>query len=434
MSKKQRHQEKTATTKRRDLRILWNSNSVHSNSGYGVFSRDFLFRAARDGWDIAEIAFWGVQGYPLHVSGEDLIDDRFKGTKLKLYPSMDHPYGSDALVGHALDFKANVVFTMQDVPWLDTQHLSQLKYWVPYVPIDKDPCPANVLDKLRYAYKIVTFSKFGQDTLLKNGFTSKLILEGTDTEIFRPLDKIECRRNFGLPDDAFIFGMVAANKENPPRKGFQEALEAFKMFHANHPDAYIFIHTQQRAPGGFPVEEFARIHGFQDRLLLLHPYQAVFGSDSHQIVKEMNCFDVLLHPSQTEGFGLTVIEAMASGIPAIVNDTTSMPEIIQDGVNGFICQSQKQGRYTNDLSYVYPADVQSLYEKMEESYKAVKEKGTELSQACRDHILKNYSIDAIYENQWKPFLEELQEEVLPLQEKKKDVKLDQSNISSQQVI
>ena len=402
-------------TKRRDLKILWSSNGPHTNSGYGVFTRDILFRMARDGWPVACISFWGINGYPVHLSGEDLIDDRFKGIKVKTYPVMDHPYGSDALVAHGADYQANVIFTMQDVPWLDPQHLSQIKYWVPYVPIDKDPVPPNVTNNLRYAYKIVTFAQFGQDALSKAGFTSSLILEGTDTEIFKPMDKLECRKKYNIPEDAFLFGMVAANKENPPRKGFQEALEAFAKFHLNHPEAALFIHTQQRSPGGFPVEEFARQQGFEKRLFLMQPYQAVFNSDSKKIAKEMNMMDVLLHPSQTEGFGLTCVEAMSCGVPVIVNNTTSMPEMIKNGETGWICEAQKQGRFTNDLSYVYPADVQSLYDKMEEAYKAVKERGSEISAAARKHVEDNYSIDALYEKKWTPFLEDLQDEILPLQ-------------------
>lgn len=421
-------------TKRRDLKIIWSSNGPHTNSGYAVETRDLLFRFVKDGWNASAIAFWGSEGFPTYQYGQDLIDERFKDVRLKVYPKMDHPYGSDALIAHALDFKADVVFTMQDVPMLDAQHLSQLKYWVPYCPIDKDPVPPGVLDKLRYAYKIITFSKFGQDTLLKHGFTSTLILEGTDPELIKPLDKAACRKDFGLADDLFIFGMVAANKENPPRKSFQECLEAFKMFSDKHPEARLFIHSQQRGPGGFPVEEFSSYLKIQDKLLFTIPYQAVFNSDSKRINKQLNCFDVLLHPSRTEGFGLTVIEAMAAGVPAIVNNTTSMPEMVTDGVTGFICETEKKGWWTNDNSFTYSPDVQSLYGKMEEAYKMVKEKGKELSKNCRDFVTENYDIDMLYENKWRVFLEELQEEILPLkplQLDKKDVQLEQSNIVTQ---
>lgn len=342
---------------------------------------------------------------------------------------MDNGYGSDALLAHTVDYQANAVFTMQDVPNLDPNHLQQLQYWIPYVPIDKDPVPPAVLFNLRYAYKIITFSKFGQDALQRAGFTSTLILEGTDTELMKPMDQAQCRKDYGLPPEAFIFGMIAANKENPPRKGFQEALTAFKMFSDKHPEAILFIHSQQRGPGSFPVENYAEYLKISNKICYVNPYQAVVSSDSKKICKELNCFDVLLHPSMTEGFGLTVIEALSCGVPVIVNNTTSMPEMVQDGITGFVCDTNPDGFYTSDASMVYKADVKSLYDKMEQAFTLVKEKKQETAKACRDSILDKYDLDKIYQNNWKPFLEELQEEILPLQTPIEPLQLNQQNIS-----
>lgn len=403
--------------KRRDLKIMWSSNGAWTNSGYGVETRDLLFRFVKDGWNVSHLAFWGLQGYPITLTGGQFKEE-WKDLEMKVYPNMDHPMGSDALVAHGMEDKSNVIFTMQDIGLLDPNHLSQLKYWVPYVPIDKDPVPPIVLDRLKYAYKIVTFSQFGHDTLEKAGFTSTLILEGTDPDFLKPMDQAECRKDLGLPEDIFIFGMVAANKENPPRKGFQEALEAFKVFVERHPETRLMIHTQQRAPGGFPVEEYANYLKIADKIVYIHPYQAVFNSDSKKIAKEMNCFDALLHPSLTEGFGLTVVEAMSCGIPAIVNNTTSMPEMVVDGVTGAICQPREVPFFTNDGSLVYPASVPSLVEAMEKVY-AMDKKKTALE--CRQHVLNKYNINQLVDNQWLPFLEELQEEILPLQQEVKEV-------------
>lgn len=404
--------KKTAQIKDRRLRMLWNSNGPSTNSGYGVETRDLLYRFLEDGWPVACSAFWGVQGYPIQLNGEDLIKetDRFKGLKLKCYPTMDSPWGSDSLVAHGQDYKADVVFTFQDVWTLDINHLKQLKYWVPFVPIDKDPVPVSVLEKLQYAYRIVTFSSFGQKALQKAGFTSTLILEGTDTNIFKPLNKEECRSGLGLPQDAFIFGMVAANKENPPRKGFQEAMEAFKMFYDKHPEAMMVFHTQQMSPTGFPIVQFAQHLGFAHRIAMINPYQAVWQSDSYSINKEMNAFDVLLHPSQTEGFGLTAVEAQSAGIPVIVNNCHSMPELVVKDKTGFICNTDKP-RWGSDNSYTYPANVQSLYEQMEKAYASLKENPNKIKNDCRKHVQQNFNIDTLVTEKWIPFLDRLQKEI-----------------------
>ena len=221
---------------------------------------------------------------------------------------MQDPFGSDAMVHHSQDFKADAVISFHDVWMINPNDLQQLKVWIPWVPIDKSPIPPNVIDKLRYAYKIITMSRFGQRELEKKGFASTLILEGTDTEVFKPMDREACRKELGLPQNKYLFAMIAANKENPPRKGFQEAVEAFKMFHDKHPDSAIIFSIQQPGPGGFPIKDFGNYLGLQNDLLFVQDYKAIYGGGSPFMAQIYNAANAHLHPSQTEGFGLTVIE------------------------------------------------------------------------------------------------------------------------------
>jgi glycosyltransferase involved in cell wall biosynthesis len=46
--------------------------------------------------------------------------------------------------------------------------------------------------------------------------------------------------------------------------------------------------------------------------------------------------DLLILPSYTEGFSVTVLEALAHGLPVIVSDVGALPEIIKEDVNGWI--------------------------------------------------------------------------------------------------
>ena len=50
----------------------------------------------------------------------------------------------------------------------------------------------------------------------------------------------------------------------------------------------------------------------------------------------------LIAPSKSESFGLTVIEALATGTPAIVLNNTSLPEIIIDGENGYLTNNEDE--------------------------------------------------------------------------------------------
>lgn len=56
-----------------------------------------------------------------------------------------------------------------------------------------------------------------------------------------------------------------------------------------------------------------------------------------QLVDEYRRADVLLFPTRFEGFGYAVAEAMACGTPVVTTNCSSLPELVDDGVNGVLC-------------------------------------------------------------------------------------------------
>lgn len=385
--------------KRRDLKIFWSSNAYWSRSGYANFSKDLTARLVKDSWPTAFGAWAGLAMGTLKMDG------------MTVYPQMEDPMGTDALFHHANAFGANVRFSMQDVWPMNAAYLQQMNNWIPYVPIDRDEVPQGVLNNLRFAYKIITFSAFGQRTLAKAGFASTMIPEGVDTELLKPIDKIQARKDLNFPLDKFVVGMIGANKPDMiPRKGWQQALEAFKLFHDAHPDSVFYYNTNQ--PGGFDIEGYANHLGIKDAIVTTPLYQSIYHTTDELRNKLYNAFDLVLHPSTTEGFGLVVVESQAAGTPVIVNNCHSMPELIVDGKTGSISDYNFK-MWAPGGGYVYFADPNSVYEKMEYWYKALNDNENKVTNDCRNWVKANYDIDKIYEEKWVPYMEQLQSELLP---------------------
>lgn len=55
-----------------------------------------------------------------------------------------------------------------------------------------------------------------------------------------------------------------------------------------------------------------------------------------EVLAEMGRHDVLVFPSLFEGFGLVLLEALSRGLPVLATEHTGAPDILCDGVDGFI--------------------------------------------------------------------------------------------------
>ena len=66
----------------------------------------------------------------------------------------------------------------------------------------------------------------------------------------------------------------------------------------------------------------------------------IFLGKQNQVQDLLNCADVLLLPSDIESFGLAALEAMASGVPAICSRVGGVPEVLRDGVEGFLVEAR----------------------------------------------------------------------------------------------
>jgi N-acetyl-alpha-D-glucosaminyl L-malate synthase BshA len=81
-------------------------------------------------------------------------------------------------------------------------------------------------------------------------------------------------------------------------------------------------------PDRGPAERLARE-------LNVDQYVTFLGKQDH-VERLLPQADVLLMPSELEGFGLAALEAMACGVPAVATNVGGVPELITHGVDGFL--------------------------------------------------------------------------------------------------
>jgi L-malate glycosyltransferase len=70
--------------------------------------------------------------------------------------------------------------------------------------------------------------------------------------------------------------------------------------------------------------------GLEDRVLFL--------GKQDNLEELYSISDIKLLLSEKESFGLVALEAMACGVPSIGTNVGGIPEVIEDGYNGFICE------------------------------------------------------------------------------------------------
>jgi len=72
---------------------------------------------------------------------------------------------------------------------------------------------------------------------------------------------------------------------------------------------------------------------FGKRKHLVHYHPAVSQAEMFRLYTE---FDALILPTLFEGFGLVLVEAMAAGLPVIATAHSMAPDIVQQGLNGWV--------------------------------------------------------------------------------------------------
>lgn len=149
-------------------------------------------------------------------------------------------------------------------------------------------------------------------------FPVSTIPYGLDTQVFAPRDRLVARAILDLPASEQVI-LFAANHISNPRKGLPYLLNAVRGLPPAGRRLLSFGHgAAPDAPAGWAYQHLGPI---TDERFLSLVYSAA---------------DVFVIPSVEEGFGQTILEAMACGVPGIGFRVGGIPDIIVSEQTGYL--------------------------------------------------------------------------------------------------
>lgn len=168
----------------------------------------------------------------------------------------------------------------------------------------------------------------------------------SDTDVFQGMKR---RLPLDVAVDIVYAGVLI------PRKGVHHLLNAFAAL--DHPSA------QLRLVGG--AENIAYAEALQQQATALGIGGRVHFAGAvsqHELAACFGAARVMVLPSLSEGLGRVVVEAMLLGTPVIGSRVGGIPDLVDDGENGFLVAPGNEAELTAALRRIYEDDVAALGE------------------------------------------------------------------------
>lgn len=180
---------------------------------------------------------------------------------------------------------------------------------------------------------LVEFENFPREKI-------RIIYNGIDDSRYVLHEDKSLRQSLGIKEGALILGTVA---RLDPIKNQKMMIKALKIIQQNYPETFLLIIGD--GPERGKLESLASQLNLSSRVLFTG-----FKEDVHQY---LNIMDIFLLTSFSEGTAVTLLEAMASGLPCIVTNVGGNPEIVQDGETGFVIPSDDEKALSEKICILF---------------------------------------------------------------------------------
>ena len=228
-----------------------------------------------------------------------------------------------------------------------------------------------------------------------------LVYHGIDTDLFRPISaarpiefstglkaatKTEARAVFGIPADAKLILRVDRNSF---RKNYADTYRAVAPLMKRDPDIHVWFHCLTEGDDVELNQVVQRDMSIADRFHWPDQFNTRQGWNVNDLVGLYNAADVFVSTSWGEGFGLTLGEAAACGLPIVAQNVSSIPEVV--GPGGILLEPERLTAAPSGQDQWLP-DVAAFTSAID---RLLQSKGARrsLGEAGRQHVVNSFSWD-----------------------------------------
>jgi N-acetyl-alpha-D-glucosaminyl L-malate synthase BshA len=151
-----------------------------------------------------------------------------------------------------------------------------------------------------------------------------------DAEVFTPSLRDETSRSAHVYPGEFLIGHLSNFR---PVKRVKDVVRAFHRLQRHLPARLLMIGEGVELE---PARHLAAELGIAERV--------TFAGALPRVERILAQLDLFLLPSEYESFGLAALEAMACGVPVVSSRAGGIPEVIEDGVSGILCEVGEPAR------------------------------------------------------------------------------------------
>jgi len=210
----------------------------------------------------------------------------------------------------------------------------------------------------------VAVSKAVEEYLKNMGVkNTTTIYTGIDTNLYKPNNLHKLRKEYNIPSNTFVVGIVAVLRGAKRHVDLIEAISHIKD------DIKLVIVGD--GPQKDNIQRYIQDKQLQDKVIMTGHRE-----DVHEILSD---FDVFVLPSREEALGTSLLEASSCGVPVIGSKVGGISECVREDKNGLLFQPQDaKDLQTKILTLMKDKELYNFYKTH-----------------ARDFILENFSVDSM---------------------------------------